>query len=307
MWCFGCRNETKWKSHTTGSNWHSAARFLESTPDLFKSLKNDGQHFRDLEPGDVCIPPTLFLFFLLWVKCHIYLCDSSTPDTSERIHYHKEHLQIKIVIMQTFNMAGLDQWTWQVLLRSCVCSHKALDISGSYVMDLWFGFEWLCSTREQLTFPQVCIDAHISSSSSQTRVFSVWDVFLGLWVYVFFRQAKVYDVDGVLPFGAGSAHKEVLRLHVSIDQASGVDKLHTGYLRERTEQKRQSNKKKSNRKLQVLWGKKKSSLCVCLTSCMAIMSTVFRENVRSQRSNRSSKLGPSSSRTIALYLPHGPK
>lgn len=76
----------------------------------------------------------------------------------------------------------------------------------------------------------MCIDAHISSSSSQTLVFSVRDVFLGLWVYVFFCQTKVYDVDGVLPFGARSAHQEVLRLHVSIDQASCVDKLHTGYL-----------------------------------------------------------------------------
>lgn len=86
----------------------------------------------------------------------------------------------------------------------------------------------------------MCVDAHVSSSSSQTLVFSVWDVFLGLWVYVFFRQPKVYDVDGVLPFGAGSAHQEVLWLHVSIDQASGVDKLHAGYLRQRTEQKRPS-------------------------------------------------------------------
>ncbi len=87
------------------------------------------------------------------------------------------------------------------------------------------------SMRDSLTFSQVCIDAHISSSSSQTLVFSVWDVFLGLWVYVLLRQAKVYDVYGVLPFRARSAHQEVLRLHISIDQASGVDKLHTGYLR----------------------------------------------------------------------------
>lgn len=76
----------------------------------------------------------------------------------------------------------------------------------------------------------MCIDAHISSSTSQTLVFSVGDVFLGLWVNVFFCQTKVYDVDGVLPFGARSAHQEVLRLHISIDQASGMDKLHTGYL-----------------------------------------------------------------------------
>lgn len=103
-------------------------------------------------------------------------------------------------------------------------------------MNLWFGLEWcICDMSEQLTFPQMCINAHISSSSSKTLVFSVWDVFFGLWVYVFFSQAKVYDVDGVLPFGARSAHQEVLRLHVSIDQASGVDKLHTGYLRDRKE------------------------------------------------------------------------
>lgn len=61
-------------------------------------------------------------------------------------------------------------------------------------------------------------------------MFSVRDVFLGLWVYVFLCQTKVYNVDGVLPFGAWSAHQEVLRLHISIDQASCVDKLHTGYL-----------------------------------------------------------------------------
>ena len=66
-------------------------------------------------------------------------------------------------------------------------------------------------------------------------MFSVWDVFFGLWVYVFFSQAKVDDVDGVLPFGARSAHQEVLRLHISIDQASGVNKLHTCYLKDRTE------------------------------------------------------------------------
>lgn len=76
----------------------------------------------------------------------------------------------------------------------------------------------------------MCIDAHVSSGSSQTLVFSVRYMFLGLWINVLFRQAKVYDVNGVLPFGAGSAHQEVLRFHVSIDQTSCVDKLHAGDL-----------------------------------------------------------------------------
>lgn len=61
-------------------------------------------------------------------------------------------------------------------------------------------------------------------------MFSVRDVLLGLWVNVFFRQAKVDDVDRVLPLGTRSANQEVLGFHISIDQASGVDKLHASYL-----------------------------------------------------------------------------
>lgn len=44
-----------------------------------------------------------------------------------------------------------------------------------------------------------------------------------------------------------------------------------------------------------------------LTNCIAIMSTVFSENRRPHRSNRSSSEGPSNSITSALYLPQGPK
>lgn len=80
--------------------------------------------------------------------------------------------------------------------------------------------------RPLLTFPQVRVDAHVSGGSSQTLVFSVRDVFFGLRVDVFFRQAKVDDVNGVLPFGARPAHQEVLWLHVSVDQAPGVDVFH---------------------------------------------------------------------------------
>lgn len=85
---------------------------------------------------------------------------------------------------------------------------------------------------DDLTFSQVCVDAHVSSGSGQALVFSVRDVFLGLRINVLLRQAKVYDVNGVLPLGARSAHQEVLGFHVSIDQASRVDKLHAGYLRD---------------------------------------------------------------------------
>jgi len=37
------------------------------------------------------------------------------------------------------------------------------------------------------------------------------------------------------------------------------------------------------------------------------MRTVFSENSRPHISNKSSRLGPRSSMTKALYLPHGPK
>lgn len=46
---------------------------------------------------------------------------------------------------------------------------------------------------------------------------------------------------------------------------------------------------------------------VILTSWIAICKTVFNENCLSHISKRSSRLGPISSKTIALYLPHGPK
>lgn len=44
-----------------------------------------------------------------------------------------------------------------------------------------------------------------------------------------------------------------------------------------------------------------------LTSCIAIIKTVLRENFLSHKSNKSSKLGPNNSNTRALYFPHGPK
>lgn len=61
-------------------------------------------------------------------------------------------------------------------------------------------------------------------------MFSVWDVFFGFRVDVFFSQAEVDDVDGVLPFRARPAHQEVLWLHVSVDEAPGVDVLHPSNL-----------------------------------------------------------------------------
>ena len=81
-----------------------------------------------------------------------------------------------------------------------------------------------------LTFAQVRVDAHVAGRARQTFVLPVRDVFFGFRVDVLFGQTKVDDVDGVLPLGAWPAHQEVLRLHVTVDQALGVHVLHPGDL-----------------------------------------------------------------------------
>lgn len=76
------------------------------------------------------------------------------------------------------------------------------------------------------TFPQVGVDAHVTRCPCQALVLSVGDVFFGLGVNILFGQAKIDDVDGVLPLAARPPHQEVLWLDISVDQAFGVDILH---------------------------------------------------------------------------------
>lgn len=55
------------------------------------------------------------------------------------------------------------------------------------------------------------------------------------------------------------------------------------------------------------WLQNESERIRILTNCRAIIHTVFNVNRLPHKSKRSSRLGPSSSITSALYLPHGPK
>lgn len=80
----------------------------------------------------------------------------------------------------------------------------------------------------------MCVNAHVAGRACEALVFPVRDVFFGLWVDVLFGKPKVDYVDGVLPLAARPANQEVLRLHVSIYQAPGVDVLHTCDLRKMT-------------------------------------------------------------------------
>lgn len=88
-----------------------------------------------------------------------------------------------------------------------------------------------------LTFAQVCVDAHVARRAREALVFPVRDVFFGLWVDVLFGKPKVDNMDGVLPLAARPPDQEVLRLHVSVYQAPGVDVLHSRDLVERQEKR----------------------------------------------------------------------
>lgn len=81
------------------------------------------------------------------------------------------------------------------------------------------------------TFSQMCVYTHISGSASQALMLSVWDVFFGLGVYVFFGKPEVDDMNGVLPLGPRPPHQKILWLDISIYQAPCVNKLHPCYLK----------------------------------------------------------------------------
>lgn len=77
----------------------------------------------------------------------------------------------------------------------------------------------------------MCVDTHISGSASQALMLSVWDVFFGLGVYVFFGKPEVDDMNGVLPLRPRPPHQKILWLDVSIYQAPCVNILHPCYLK----------------------------------------------------------------------------
>lgn len=70
------------------------------------------------------------------------------------------------------------------------------------------------------------VDAHVARRARQALVFAVRDVLLGLGVNVLLGQAKVDDVDGMLPLAPRAPHQEVLRFHIAVNEALGVHVLH---------------------------------------------------------------------------------
>lgn len=91
-------------------------------------------------------------------------------------------------------------------------------------------------------------------------------------------------------------HLLYCNVHTHTSQVTYIVQLHTWQADTSTQNPPHSNQQPH------LWPH-----IIILTSWMAIINTVLSEKLLLQRSKRSSKLGPSSSSTIALYLPHGPK
>lgn len=93
-------------------------------------------------------------------------------------------------------------------------------------MTQWGWLSWFSLGVVPCTFPEVCVDAHVSCGPCQALVLAVRDVFFGLRVDVLFGQAKINDVDGVLPLAPWPPHQEVLWFDVSVDEAFGVNVFH---------------------------------------------------------------------------------
>ena len=85
----------------------------------------------------------------------------------------------------------------------------------------------------QLTFSEMCVDAHVSGGASEALVFAVWYVFAGEGVNVLFRQTKVDNVHCVLIGHSKPPHQKILRLHVTIYQVLAVNILQSCYLKYR--------------------------------------------------------------------------
>lgn len=86
-----------------------------------------------------------------------------------------------------------------------------------------------------LTFTKMCIYTHVSSSSSETFVFSVWNMFVSFRVYVFLGQTKIYNVYDMLFFVRLPSDEEIFRLNISVYKVFGMDIFHSSDLKQKAE------------------------------------------------------------------------
>lgn len=71
----------------------------------------------------------------------------------------------------------------------------------------------------------MCVDTHISGSSTQTLALTVRNMLLGLGITVLLGHAKVDHVHQIGVFGVGPSNQKVVGLNISVDQVLLVDSL----------------------------------------------------------------------------------
>ena len=136
----------------------------------------------------------------------------------------------------------------------------------------------------------------------EVLVLAVWDVLVRFGVAVLLGQAKIDDVD--LVGALTQPHEEVVGLDIPMDEALGVDVLDAADLRAANggRQRRLSSRPQPVSKQR----RARAGAAFRRTSWSASISTVFSENLRLQKLNKSSRLGPSKSSTMMLYSPSTP-
>lgn len=92
------------------------------------------------------------------------------------------------------------------------------------------------------------VDAHVPCGAAEALALAVGDVLFRLWITVLFRHAEVNDMDKVRVFRARAADEKVVRLDVSVDEVTVLDRLHTRNLRA----KKKSRKRETNAQMKQL-------------------------------------------------------
>ena len=155
---------------------------------------------------------------------------------------------ISIIIFNGLSQIWENRWIIFVCQRykSLKCKHSVTDFDrwrsraiARYAITAKYNY-MICETvkysipiisttmhRSWQTFAKMCIDAHVSCSPCQALVLSVRNVFVGVWVNILLRKAKVDDKYRVPLWARRTADKKILRLNIAINQQLRVDVFHT--------------------------------------------------------------------------------
>lgn len=142
------------------------------------------------------------------------------------------------------------------------------------------------------------IDAHVSCCTRKTLAFSIRDVLLCLWIPILLCHAKINHKHLVGNIRIRSTDKKVVWLDISVDEITFMDTLNSADL---------SHVLIYNRARPLIQLVSDPSSDQQHTMLRANMATVLTLNRREHMSNKSSRLGPSKSRTNTLYIPSCPK